>query len=226
MAGRAHGHISGAGRGSGIRHGQTQLLHKRFVPDPQGSAYPSDGAVRPRPNALIGVGRSVLVDMRNSLYTSGTMINCLSDTIYNPQWARNGLCSGMGCCQAVVPPALGSTSSFGVGFSRYEGNRWFDTDPCVYGMVVEWRLHGTSSPRKTCTAMSCPGNSPGASRSSSTSPSGMVLAPRQEDHRRRTMLAAVATAHVPAQQMKKDMSASVGSTTMATLTSRMDAKVT
>jgi hypothetical protein len=214
VAGRAHGHISGAGRGSGIRHGQTQLLHKRFVPDPQGSAYPSDGAVRPRPNAQ-------RADW-NSLYTSGTMINCLSDTIYNPQWARNGLCSGMGCCQAVVPPALGSTSSFGVGFSRYEGNRWFDTDPCVYGTVVEWRLHGTSSPRKTCTAMSCPGNSPGASRS----PSGMVLAPRQENHRRRTMLAAVATAHVPAQQMKKDMSASVGSTTMATLTSRMDAKVT
>ncbi|TVU18217.1 hypothetical protein EJB05_34301, partial [Eragrostis curvula] len=86
-------------------------------------------------NALVGVGRSIMVNMVecSTETTSGTMLRCLSDTMFNPETARNGLCSGMGCCQSIVRPALRDFQNFGVVFREVENNM----PNCSYGMVVE-----------------------------------------------------------------------------------------
>ncbi|KAL6644282.1 hypothetical protein ACP70R_015890 [Stipagrostis hirtigluma subsp. patula] len=92
-------------------------------------------------NVLIGVGWNVQVDMRSSLYTSSmTSLTCVSDTVYDPKEASSGICSGLGCCQSIVTPAVRTENRryFGVGF-KYRDNigMYANTNPCSYGMMVE-----------------------------------------------------------------------------------------
>nr|CAB3459658.1 unnamed protein product [Digitaria exilis] len=98
-------------------------------------------------NMLVGVGWSILVDMRTSLFSSGSTLSCVSNMRYDPGYAENGSCSsGFGCCQAFVAPTLGPVSKFGVGFNYPPyGNGMGDLSPCSYGMVVERSWYNLSA---------------------------------------------------------------------------------
>ncbi|KAF6999654.1 hypothetical protein CFC21_015646 [Triticum aestivum] len=185
-------------------------------------------------NLLVGVGWRVepkIMSYLWSAYRNSTYefsLACLSDLMGMPkllQLATNGSCSSRGCCQAALPEAAPLTD-FGTWFT-IEDNPMWQTNPCTYAMVVESDWYRFST-RRTCTASRCcPGGTRGASPSCSTSPSGTVHARGKARNHLRTTPASAATAIVPTRLVVLPMAMSAGAwnTTMATLTSPMDAKI-
>nr|CAB3482787.1 unnamed protein product [Digitaria exilis] len=92
-------------------------------------------------NMLVGVGWSVQVDMIDSFLSSESpMSNCVLEMGYeNRGLVANGSCSGFGCCQGDVSPALSpeARTQFGVGFKDMSNGKVIQINPCAYGMVVE-----------------------------------------------------------------------------------------
>uniref|UniRef100_K4ALQ2 Protein kinase domain-containing protein n=1 Tax=Setaria italica TaxID=4555 RepID=K4ALQ2_SETIT len=83
-------------------------------------------------NVLVGVGQSVRArvfgDMARNNYSAAC--NSLFDT---PAVAQDGLCKGLGCCQAELAPGLvGIMPSM-----YYQSNSMWKTFPCTYSMVVD-----------------------------------------------------------------------------------------
>ncbi|KAM3253956.1 hypothetical protein ACQJBY_047828 [Aegilops geniculata] len=92
-------------------------------------------------NVLVGVGSRVGATMVSSFGGTGKrgayMTSCLSDLGGNLHYAANLSCSGLGCCEAVLPRFAPPTTlrEFGAGFRAWSPTG--GTSPCSYGMVVE-----------------------------------------------------------------------------------------
>uniref|UniRef100_A0A453ATZ2 Wall-associated receptor kinase galacturonan-binding domain-containing protein n=1 Tax=Aegilops tauschii subsp. strangulata TaxID=200361 RepID=A0A453ATZ2_AEGTS len=187
-------------------------------------------------NLLVGVGWRVepkIMSYLWSAYRNSTYefsLACLSDLMGMPkllQLATNGSCSSGPAGAAARPRCRRRPRSPTSG--RGSASR---TTPCgrpTRAPTPWWsRATGTASPRRTCTASRCcPGGTRGASPSCSTSPSGTVHARGKAGNHRRTTPASAATAIAPTRLVVLPMAMSAGAwnTTMATLTSPMDAKV-
>ncbi|XP_057468843.1 putative wall-associated receptor kinase-like 16 [Actinidia eriantha] len=92
-------------------------------------------------NKFIAVGcdtYAVITGSQGRDYTTGCLSLC--DSIGN---VINGSCSGIGCCQAIIPKEV---RSFSISVNSYENhtNVW-DFNPCSYGFVVEDNTYNFSS---------------------------------------------------------------------------------
>ncbi|TKV94529.1 hypothetical protein SEVIR_9G301500v4 [Setaria viridis] len=83
-------------------------------------------------NVLVGVGQSVgarvFGDTARTNYSAAC--NSLFDT---PAAVQDGLCKGIGCCQAELAPGLLAVMSS----MYYQSNSMWKTFPCTYSMVVD-----------------------------------------------------------------------------------------
>ncbi|GFZ09864.1 hypothetical protein Acr_21g0004630 [Actinidia rufa] len=92
-------------------------------------------------NKFIAVGcdtYAVITGSQGRDYTTGCLSLC--DSIGS---MINGSCSGIGCCQAIIPKEV---RSFNISVNSYENhtNVW-DFNPCSYGFVVEDNTYNFSS---------------------------------------------------------------------------------
>ncbi|GFY85546.1 wall associated kinase 5 [Actinidia rufa] len=92
-------------------------------------------------NKFIAVGcdtYAVIKGSQGQKYTTGCLSLC--DSIDN---VINGSCSGIGCCQAIIPKEV---RSFNITVNSYEkhANVW-DFNPCSYAFVVEDNTYNFSS---------------------------------------------------------------------------------
>ncbi|XP_020152077.1 wall-associated receptor kinase 1 [Aegilops tauschii subsp. strangulata] len=67
------------------------------------------------------------------------------DSNSRPQ-ARNGSCTGWGCCEHTLPPYEGSGKTFGLSVNPVAFNGLRDTTPCSYGMLVDKSWYNFSTP--------------------------------------------------------------------------------
>jgi hypothetical protein len=105
-------------------------------------------------NVLVGVGPSVEPIMLSSFGDTEKMQafrpSCKSEIMGNLQFAANGSCSGLGCCEAGMPQQTSPIIRFGVGFMsrpKKPPATWeTTTTPCSYSMMVDSSEYNFSTP--------------------------------------------------------------------------------
>lgn len=86
---------------------------------------------------LVGVGWNAEPSMTYTVKASPGPLSCTSNLPFMFA-AKDGVCSGLGCCQIALPPQIPTLPviSTGLILKNYINIRW-ETNPCSYGMVVE-----------------------------------------------------------------------------------------
>jgi hypothetical protein len=100
-------------------------------------------------NVLIGVGSEAEAELYWSVVENANAVDSFScraqDDSYGAH-ARNGSCTGWGCCEQTLPPDKGSGKSFELSVYPVDPDRWLETNSCSYGMVVEKSWYNFSTP--------------------------------------------------------------------------------
>ncbi|CAM0913444.1 unnamed protein product [Alopecurus aequalis] len=100
-------------------------------------------------NVLVGVGR----DARPELSADPTTppVSCVTYEIDYPtqQIGANGTCTGLGCCEATVPPGRGPAQTLRYSVQHagsFDDNPNWKSNPCSYAMLVEKSWYNFSTP--------------------------------------------------------------------------------